>query len=399
MTFIFVGIFAIYTIYEIYLRFIEIKFVAKKSKQKAVVLEQVDYEKAAHATITNQTFEIISSIYAFILLAFWSFFGAGFLQNLIINNSQILQNVLFVTVFLIINLLLGLPLDIYSKFVKDKKLGFSNLSVTLFLQDFIKTLILTIIVGLVVSYLVLFCLDFLGQFWWVYAFILCFILLIAINFIYPTLIAPIFNKMTPLNDDDLHSAINSILSNLGFKSSGIFVIDASKRDSRLNAYFGGLGSSKRVVLFDTLLNKLTKNEILAILGHELGHFKNKDLIKNLALMSVVLFVFFAVFANTAHFAYEALGLRDESGSFLIFFMLYSPVLFAVIEPLISCFSRSCEFKADEFACKVSSKNDMISALKKLGEQNKAFPLSHPIYSFVHHSHPSLYERVKKLESI
>ena len=221
---------------------------------------------------------------------------------------------------------------------------------------------------------------------------------LVINLIYPTLIAPIFNKMSPLEDGELKGKIEGLLAKCGFKSSGVFTIDASKRDNRLNAYFGGLGATKRVVLFDTLIKKLSTEEIVAVLGHELGHFKHKDILKMIALSAVMLFCLFFIFGNVGVGAYEAIGLGQNGASIIIFLVLFSPIFSFLFSPIISYFSRKNEFGADRFSKEISNKTDMINALTKLGSENKAFPKSHWLYSFVYHSHPSLFERINELEN-
>ncbi|ABK83248.1 M48 family metallopeptidase [Campylobacter fetus] len=393
-----IGAYLIYTIYKITLSLIEINFININSKKQAVVLSETDYKQAAKVAIINQKFSISNTVYSAILLIIWSIWGASFLQNMIAPNGSIFENTLLVVVFLLTSAILQLPFDVYSSFVKDKKLGFSNITWKIFIVDTLKSFIMIVIFGGLVSWLILLCFEWLGNSWWIWAFGLSFAIILLINLIYPTIIAPIFNKVTPLANEELKSAIGSLLTKCGFKSSGVFVIDASKRDKRLNAYFGGFGATKRVVLFDTLIEKLTQNEIIAVLGHELGHFKHKDLLKNIALMFVVLFLLFAIFGNIPNSIYSSLGLNSGGGSFFIFLFLYSPIVSAFFEPIMSAFSRSHEFGADEFGASATTKNDMIQALKKLGNENKAFPISHPVYSFVHHSHPSLYERITKLEN-
>ncbi|ALV24277.1 peptidase, M48 family [Campylobacter iguaniorum] len=396
---ILIGIYFIYTIYKVFLSLLQIGFVKQNLNKPAVILAQDDYQKAGLLALANEKLSVISSIYQMILLIIWSAWGAGYLQSMIAPNGLVWQNTLLAVVFLVISALLNLPFDIYEKFIKDKKFGFSNLTPKLFILDTLKTLGLTVIFGGLVVYLILLCFAWLGEFWWIWAFGLSFGIILLVNLIYPTIIAPLFNKVSPLSDEELKEAINSLLQKCGFKSSGVFVIDASKRDKRLNAYFGGLGGTKRVVLFDTLIAKLSQSEIIAVLGHELGHFKHKDLIKNIAFMFVILFVIFGVFGNIPNSVYEALGLDSSGGSFFLVLFLYSPIISAIFEPLMSAFSRSHEFGADEFGASSGGAKNMISALKKLGEENKAFPISHPVYSFVYHSHPSLYERVKKLENL
>ena len=199
-----------------------------------------------------------------------------------------------------------------------------------------------------------------------------------------------------LKDKELESKINNLLEQVGFKSSGVFCVDASKRDNRLNAYFGGLGSTKRVVLFDTLIAKLSHNELLAVLGHELGHFKNGDIIKNIGIMGVVLFLFFAIFGNLPDNIFISLALNKEAFSIIILFLIFSPILSFFLMPLISYISRHNEYAADEFGSNLASKDDLISALLKLANENKSFPLSHKIYIFFYYSHPPLTERFKEL---
>jgi len=214
--------------------------------------------------------------------------------------------------------------------------------------------------------------------------------------LYPVIRDKMFDKFEPLKDKELEGKIEALLSGVGFKSSGVFQVDASKRDNRLNAYFGGLGSTKRVVLFDTLIEKLTHNELLAVLGHELGHFRNGDIMKNIGIMGFVMFAFFAIFGNLSNEIFIGLNLTNEPYSTIVLFLIFSPILSFFLMPLISAISRHNEYAADEFGSKLSSKEDLVTALLKLANENKSFPLSHPIYVFFYYSHPPLVERLKEL---
>lgn len=391
-------IYLIYTIYKISLSFLELNFVKSKMNDEPVVLERDEYKSAANVKITNEKFEIFSIFYSFVIAIFWIVFGLKSLQNLIYNAgfSEAISSSIFVISFLILGLLFSLPLEIYAKFIKDKRLGFSNTTPKIFITDTLKSLILTIVFGGTFIYILILFFNKFWQNWWIYGFLFSFFVVLLISLIYPTIIAPLFNKMSALEDGDLKESINSLLLKCGFKSSGVFVIDASKRDKRLNAYFGGFGATKRVVLFDTLIEKLSKEEILAVLAHELGHFKHGDILKNIALQFVIFAVVFGIFGNT-HF-YLAMNLDESAGSVIVFMILFMPILFAFLEPLVSKFSRMNEFGADNFSRETRNKEDMINALKKLGSQNKAFPISHPLYSAIYHSHPSLYERISELEN-
>ncbi|PSM51737.1 peptidase, M48 family [Campylobacter blaseri] len=393
-----ISVFLVYTMIKISLEILEISFINEESKKDAVILDDKIYKEAAKISVTNKKFEITTLVYDFILTVFWLSFGLKLLYTKIVLDDTIVQNLLFVMSYIVISSILGLPFEIYSKFIKDKKFGFSTIDKKTFILDFIKAFSLTIIFGSLFVYLILLCIEFLGASWWIWAAVLSFVIILIINFIYPTIIAPMFNKMKPLENKDLQDGIESLMQKCGFKSSGIFTIDASKRDNRLNAYFGGLGASKRVVLFDTLIQKLSINEILAVLGHELGHFKNKDIIRNLVFASVGIFIMFLIFGNLPFSVFESAGIAKSGGSIIIMLMVLSPILSFFITPIQSSISRKCEFKADEFGAEIQDKDDMISALKKLGSENKAFPKSHKIYSNFYHSHPTLYERITQLEN-
>lgn len=398
MFYFLLGIYFFYVAAKAILAILQTNFIRSEAKKPAVVLEQGEYESAAAAAITNQKFEIASLLYHAAIFVMWACWGLGELYKSAYKTGELRDHIIFVMSFMIISSLLELPLNIYETFVKDKRLGFSNVTPKIFVLDLAKTLTLTLVFGTLFVWLVLLCIGFLGDFWWFWAFLLSFSVALVINLIYPTLIAPIFNKMQPLEDGELKSRIEGLLTQCGFKSSGVFTIDASKRDNRLNAYFGGLGATKRVVLFDTLVKKLSLEEIIAVLGHELGHFKHKDILKMIALSAVMLFAMFFIFGNIPDAAYGALGLSPAGGGVIVFLLLFSPIFGFLFSPISSYFSRANEFGADKFAGEISNKADMISALKKLGSENKAFPKAHPLYAFFYHSHPSLFERINELEN-
>jgi len=264
----------------------------------------------------------------------------------------------------------------------------------LYIQDTIKSGVLFLIFGsAVIAGLSLIIKS--SDSWWIWGFVFIFTIIILINILAPYFMM-LFNKFEPLKDEILKEKIENLLDLVGFKSSGVFSSDASKRDNRLNAYFGGLGGSKRVVLFDTLIEKLSHNELLAVLGHELGHAKNGDIYKNIGIMGLVMFIFFAIFGNLPEELFLQLHLNKEPYAIILVFMMFSPILSFFLMPLISAMSRHNEYAADEFGSNLSSKEDLINALLKLANENKSFPLSHPIYIFFFYSHPPLIERLKEL---
>ncbi len=266
---------------------------------------------------------------------------------------------------------------------------------SLYIKDTVKTGVLFLLFGSAVIAAISWIINSFET-WWIWGFVFIFAVIILINMLYPIIRDKMFDKFESLKDKELEAKIENLLDQVGFKSSGVFSVDASKRDNRLNAYFGGLGSTKRVVLFDTLVEKLTHNELLAVLGHELGHFKNGDILKNIAIMGVVMFIFFAIFGNLSEEIFLGLRLNNEPYAIITLFLIFSPILSFFLMPLISLISRHNEYAADEFGSNMQSKEDLISALLKLANENKSFPLSHPIYIFFYYSHPPLVERFKEL---
>ena len=392
---IFVLGYCLYFLFTIYTSFMQIGFVKNAKNLKAIILDDQKYVEAANYAIEKEKMAILSSFYSFLLFVFWLGFGLSALDSVTNFESAWLKAVVFVDLFIIINWVLGLPFELYSTFKLDKKYGFSNMTPALYIKDTIKTGLLFLIFGSIVIAAISWIIASFDA-WWIWGFAFIFAVIILINMLYPIIRDKMFDKFESLKDKELESKIENLLDQVGFKSSGVFSVDASKRDNRLNAYFGGLGSTKRVVLFDTLVEKLSHNELLAVLGHELGHFKNGDIIKNIGIMGVVMFVFFAIFGNLSEEIFLGLSLNNEPYAIIILFLIFSPILSFFLMPLISLISRHNEYAADEFGSNMQSKEDLVSALLKLANENKSFPLSHPLYIFFYYSHPPLVERFKEL---
>lgn len=392
---IFVIAFCLYFAFNIYTSFMQIGYIKNAKNLKPIILDASKYLEAADYSIEKEKLAICSSSYDFILFIFWIGFGLSFLDSLVQIDSFWLKAVVFVDLFIVINWFLTLPFELYSTFKLNKKYGFSNMTPALFIKDTIKTGVLFLVFGSIVIAGISFIINSF-QAWWIWGFAFIFAVIILINMLYPVIRDKMFDKFEKLKDKELEAKIENLLDGVGFKSSGVFSVDASKRDNRLNAYFGGLGSTKRVVLFDTLVEKLSHNELLAVLGHELGHFKNGDIIKNIGIMGVVMFVFFAIFGNLPDELFLGLSLNNEPYAIIAVFMIFSPILSFFLMPLISIISRHNEYAADEFGSNLSTKEDLVSALLKLANENKSFPLSHPMYIFFYYSHPPLVERFKEL---
>ncbi|EAI4951645.1 M48 family metallopeptidase [Campylobacter jejuni] len=391
-----IAILCLYTALLSWISYAQIRFLEREKDKQAQILSEKDYQNAADIAIENEKFKLFSNFYNLIINIAWIGFGFLYLKELLILNNTRFENTLFLLSFLIITSILNLPLSIYESFIKDKAHGFSNMTVKLFIKDTMKSLILTLIFGFLILYALLFCYDFFGTFWWIAAFIFAFCIIVIINLIYPTLIAPIFNKMKKLDDENLLKKISSLMKQCGFSANGVYVIDASKRDKRLNAYFGGLFKSKRVVLFDTLLKALNERELLAVLGHELGHFVHKDIIKALFNGAITMFLLFFVFANLPEFVYLESHLEGVNGSVFALLFILANIFNFLISPMLNALSRKNEFAADQHGAKVTSKEDMKNALIALARENKAFIKTSKIYAFFYLSHPSISDRIKAL---
>ena len=392
---IFVIAYCLYFVFNTYTSFMQIGFVKDAKKLKPIILDSNKYAEAANYSIEKERIAIASSFYDFILFMLWIGFGLAFLDSLITIEEVWLKAVVFIDLFIIINWFLTLPFDLYSTFKLNKKYGFSNMTPALFIKDTLKTGFLFLVFGSIVIAGISYIISSFDT-WWIWGFVFIFAVIILINMLYPVIRDKMFDKFDKLKDEELEKKIENLLNELGFKSSGVFSVDASKRDNRLNAYFGGLGATKRVVLFDTLVEKLSHNELLAVLGQELGHFKNGDIIKNIGIMGVIMFIFFAIFGNLPEELFLGLNIAKEPYAIIAVFMIFSPILSFFLMPLISMISRHNEYAADEFGSNLSSKEDLVSALLKLANENKSFPLSHPIYIFFYYSHPPLVQRFKEL---
>lgn len=393
---ILISILCFYAVLFMVISCVQIRFLKKESQEKASILSEGEYQKAANIAVENEKFKIFSTLYILVINIMWISFGFLYLKDMIITENSRFENTLFLLAFLFVTTFLSLPLGIYEKFFKDKTQGFSNMTPTLFIKDTMKSLLLMLIFGFIIIYSLLFCYDFFGAFWWIAAFIFSFGIILIVNLIYPTLIAPIFNKMQKLDDENLLEQITVLMRKCGFSSNGVYVMDASKRDKRLNAYFGGLFKSKRVVLFDTLLKALNEKELLAVLGHELGHFVHKDITKALFNGALMVFILFFVFAHLPDFVYKQSHLEEVKAGVFALLLIFGNVFSFIFSPFINALSRKNEFSADQYGAKVTSREDMKSALISLAKENKAFVKASKLYTFFHLSHPSISDRLKAL---
>ena len=294
-----------------------------------------------------------------------------------------------------------LPLAWIRRFVIDARFGFNRMSVRLFLIDLVKQALLALALGLPLIAAVLWLMDGMGEFWWFYVWLLWSAFNLLVLTIFPTFIAPLFNKFTPLADAELKARIERLLARCGFRAQGLFVMDGSRRSSHGNAYFTGLGKSKRIVFFDTLLAKLDAEEIEAVLAHELGHFKKRHIVKRIVLMFATSLAGLALLGWLIDqpWFYSGLGVETPGTALaLILFILVIPVFSFVLQPLTSFYSRRHEFEADRFAAQTVAAPALIRALVKLYNDNAATLTPDPVHSAFYDSHPPAAIRIAKLQT-
>jgi STE24 endopeptidase len=360
------------------------------------------YKRQQEYKTENYRFGILSSIFSFILIvAMLLFDGFAFVDSLAasISDHYILRSLLFFAIIFFASDVLTTPFSVYDTFVIEKKYGFNKTTVKTFIFDKIKSwLLMAIIGGGILSLIILFY-ELNPQYFWLYAWALVVVFSIFMNMFYSTLIVPLFNKQKPLEDGELRTAIMEFGKKAGFNISNIFVIDGSKRSTKANAYFSGMGPKKRIVLYDTLIEEMTIKEIVAVLAHEIGHYKHKHIYKSMFASifetGVTLFIF-GLFAGSDPLS-QALGVDAASFhiALIAFGIIYSP-LSSVIGIISSLASRKAEYQADDFAANYGLAGDLVSALKKLSSHNMSNLTPHPWVVFISYSHPPVLDRVRNL---
>ena len=297
--------------------------------------------------------------------------------------------------------ILTLPLSLWSTFKLEARFGFNRTTPALFIADLAKSLLLTVLLGGPLLLATLTLMERAGQWWWVWAWLLWLAVMFIMTWAYPSFIAPLFNKFSPLQDEVLKTRIEALLTRCGFKSQGVFVVDNSRRSSHGNAYFTGIGNNKRIVFFDTLLDRLAHPEVEAVLAHELGHFSLKHVRKRLLLSIATTFVALAVLGwlTTQQTFYTALGVSTPSThAALLLFILAAPFFTFFITPLSSRWSRRHEFEADAFATQHANATELADALVKLYRDNASTLTPDPVYVAFHYSHPPALERITRLRA-
>ena len=303
---------------------------------------------------------------------------------------------------LAISSVLELPLSLYRTFVIDARFGFNKMTLGLYLADLVKQALLALGLGVPLLLFVLWLMARMGDHWWLYVWLAWMGFNLLVLALYPTVIAPIFNKFTPLEDRALSARIEALLRKCGFKFQGLFVMDGSRRTSHGNAYFSGLGASKRIVFFDTLLTRLNHDEIEAVLAHELGHFKRRHVVKRILWMSLLSLggLWLLGWLLPQAWFYQGLGVDTRGNdTALLLFLLVSPVFTFFLHPLASLYSRRHEFEADRYAADNADGEHLIQALVKLYDDNAATLTPDPLHSVFYDSHPPAAQRVAQLRQL
>jgi len=407
-TILFLAMLAISTLMRLYLSQRQINFVsqnrARVPESFAENISLDDHQKAADYTTTKVKFGRMPLFYEIILLLIWTLGGGlDWLDKNVIalDLGPILTGIAIILVYTFISSMLDLPFSIYSTFVIEEKFGFNRTTIKTFFIDMIKGSLLGLVIGVPLLYVILWLMEQAGDQWWIYTWIVISGFSLFMMWVYPTWIAPIFNKFEPLEEGETLKRITDLLERCGFNSNGIFVIDGSKRSSHGNAYFSGFGKNKRIVFFDTLLKMLDDDELEAVLAHELGHFKKKHILKGMAISFGTTLFALAVLAwlMKAEWFYTALGVSQPSTYMaLLLFTLVLPVFTFVLQPLFSIFSRKNEFEADAFAAQQTDAKYLIQALVGLYRENANTLTPDPLYSAFYDSHPPAPVRIAHLNA-
>ena len=367
------------------------------------------HQRAADYTLAKGRFGLLSTAFGAAVLLGWTLLGGIDALNTVLRDAVqprfggMAYQLALLASFAVVGGLLELPSDLYSTFRIEQRFGFNRMSWQLYLVDMLKGVLVGALIGLPIAALMLWIMGTAGSLWWLWAWGAWMAFNLMILVLYPTVIAPLFNKFVPLSDESLRLRVQALMARCGFAAKGLFVMDGSKRSAHANAYFTGFGAAKRVVFFDTLLSKLTPGEVEAVLAHELGHFKHKHVIKRIVSMFAISLAGLALLGwlSTQAWFYAGLGVRPSMAEpndavAMLLFLLVTPLFGFFVSPLFAQLSRRHEFEADAYACRQASGNDLAAALLKLHEDNAATLTPDPLYVRFYYSHPPASERLAAL---
>jgi STE24 endopeptidase len=411
LTFAFAGALLLSLMVKFWLSTRQIRHVARHRAQVPPAFTQVislaAHQKAADYTVAKARLGLLEMALGTALLLAWTLLGGlSSLNQTLLQwlDGGLLQQLALLGGFALISGLLDLPLSLYQTFVLEERFGFNKMTFKLWLADLAKSSLMGVLIGLPIAALILWMMGASGGLWWLWAWGVWMGFNLLLLVIYPTLIAPLFNKFTPLEDATTKARVTALMQRCGFSAKGLFVMDGSKRSAHANAYFTGFGAAKRVVFFDTLLAKLSPAEVDAVLAHELGHFKHKHIIKRIVSMFAMSLAGFALLGWLAQqvWFYTGLGVMPNVAApndalALLLFMLAMPVFSFFVAPVFAQLSRKHEFEADAYAVAQTSGQDLATALLKLYEDNASTLTPDPLYVAFYYSHPGASERLARMQ--
>ena len=372
------------------------------------------HQKAADYTITKARFSLLEMAFGAAVLLGWTVLGGLDVLNqwlLGLLGAGMAQQLALLVVFVLIGSLIDLPSALYQTFVIEQRFGFNQMTLRLWLGDLLKSALIGALIGLPIAALMLWLMGAAGTLWWLWAWAVWMGFNLLLMVVYPTFIAPLFNKFQPLQDESLKARVTALMQRCGFAAKGLFVMDGSRRSAHANAYFTGFGAAKRVVFYDTLLRQLSPGEVEAVLAHELGHFKHRHILRRMVLLFALSLAGFALLGwlMLQPWFYSGLGVRPSLSLLvsympgtpndalaLILFLLVVPVFTVFLGPLFAGLSRRDEFQADAYAAAQADGADLASALLKLYQDNAATLTPDPLYVRFYYSHPPANERLARL---
>lgn len=363
-----------------------------------------EHTRAADYTIARTRFGRLELITALLLLLIWTIGGGLDAIDRYLSGPGLpglLTGSAVIATVSLVSAIIDIPAALYRTFVIEERFGFNRSTAATFWMDRVKGVTLAVLLGLPLLLLLLWFMEAAGSAWWLYAWVAVSLFSITLNWAFPKFIAPLFNRFEPLQKGEVADRLHALLERTGFHSDGIYVMDGSRRSSHGNAYFTGLGKTKRIVFFDTLLKQLSPAEIEAVLAHELGHFKRRHILKGMLLSLAMSFLGFALLAWLMQqgWFYAGLGVSEPSGYMaLLLFMLVAPVFTFFMGPLMAWYSRRHEFEADAFAAEHADAGALVAALVNLYRKNASTLTPDPLYSAFHDSHPPASIRIARLGS-
>ena len=405
---IFIALISIKFLLETYLKIRNLKSIDNNKESvpdrfKDVVTEE-EYKKSIFYNTDRIKFQIFTSLFGVVVLIIFTIGGLlNYLTQVVmdITPSNVLGAVLLGLLLIIVEEIISIPISIYSTFVIEERHGFNKTTKKTFVTDIFKGLLISGAISSILYATVIFIIISAGDLWWIYAFAAVFTLQAIIFFLYPVLIMPLFNKFEPLDDEEFKKPIEKLLEKVDFKSKGLFVMNASLRSTHGNAFFTGIGKNKRIVFFDTLLKTIEPDEMEAILGHELGHYKlghiRKTLISSLVFGFLGFYILNEIFKSDNFFIAHGLENLTVYSKFLMFYLVIGSYTFFT-KPITSALSRKREFEADDFSFQFTDGEHMISGLLKLTKDNASNLTPDPLYSSYYYSHPPIAERVASIEN-